>query len=118
MLSIKTKSAIGGILAGAVGGFFGAGGGALLIPVFTRWAKIEDKRAYASAVAVMLPLCAVSAVVYFLKAAPDLTQAAPYLIGGLLGGFIGGRVFKKVPMEILRKAFGLLLIFSGIRSLI
>ena len=115
--SIKFKSAVGGALAGAANGLFGAGGGTLLVPVLTRWAKLDDKQSLATTMCVMLPLCAVSAAVYVAKSPSGLLQSAvPYLIGGLIGGFIGGRVFKKMPTELLRKAFALLLIYGGIRS--
>ena len=117
MVSFKIKCAIGGVLAGVANGFFGAGGGTILYPVLTRWAKIEDKRALATSVSVMLPLCAVSAVVYVVKGPPGLiVSAVPYLVGGFFGGLIGGRIFKKLPAGFLRKAFGLLLIYGGIRS--
>jgi len=114
---IKIKCAIGGVLAGAANGFFGAGGGTLLYPVLTRWAKIDDKQALATNVSVMLPLCAVSATVYVLKGEPGLLSAAvPFLVGGLVGGFVGGRLFKNMPVGILRRVFALLLIYGGIRS--
>jgi len=117
LISLKIKCAVGGALAGAANGFFGAGGGTLLYPIITRWAKIEDKRALATSVSVMLPLCAVSATVYVLKSPPGLiASAVPYLVGGFFGGLIGGRVFKKLPVGFLRKAFGLLLIYGGVRS--
>ena len=116
---IKIKCAIGGALAGAANGFFGAGGGTLLYPVLTRWAKIDDKKALATNVSVMLPLCAVSATVYVIKGEPGLLRAAiPFLIGGLMGGFVGGRLFKNMPIGILRKAFALLLIYGGVRNLL
>jgi len=114
---MKLKCAIGGALAGVANGFFGAGGGSLLFPVLTRWAKLDDKRALATSVTVMLPLCAVSAVIYVLKNPPGLLSVAvPYLVGGFIGGFIGGRIFSKMPVKILRKSFALLLIYAGARS--
>ncbi|MCL2408604.1 MAG: TSUP family transporter [Oscillospiraceae bacterium] len=117
MASIKLKCAVGGALAGIANGFFGAGGGSLLFPVLTRWAKLDDKRALATSVTVMLPLCAVSAVIFVLKNPPGLLSASvPYLTGGFIGGFIGGRSFTKMPVNILRKSFALLLIYAGIRS--
>ena len=113
----KIKSAIGGALAGAANGFFGAGGGALLFPVLTRWVKIDDKQALATSVTVMLPLSAVSAIVYIIKSQDKLFMSAlPYLIGGLIGGVFGGRVFKKLPVKFLRRAFALILIYGGVRS--
>ena len=39
------------------------------------------------------------------------------LLGGLLGGWLGGRLFKNIPMDWLRRGFGLLLLYGGIRSL-
>ena len=115
--SIKFKSAVGGALAGAANGLFGAGGGTLLVPILTRWAKLDDKKALATTMCVMLPLCVVSAAVYVIKNPPGLlSSAVPYLVGGMVGGLIGGRVFKKMPTAFLRKAFAFLLIYGGIRS--
>ena len=45
MASPKIKSAVSGALAGATNGFFGAGGGMFLIPLFTGWAKMPERRA-------------------------------------------------------------------------
>jgi uncharacterized membrane protein YfcA len=40
------------------------------------------------------------------------------MLGGVAGGAIGGKVFKKLPAVWLRRAFALLLIFGGVRSVI
>jgi len=115
--ALTIKCAIGGAMAGAANGFFGAGGGTLLFPVLTRWAKLDDKQALATNVSVMLPLCAVSATVYVLKGEPGLLAAAvPFIIGGAIGGLVGGRAFRFMPVGVLRRVFALLLIYGGIRS--
>jgi uncharacterized membrane protein YfcA len=44
--------------------------------------------------------------------------AVPYLVGGLAGGFIGGRIFNKIPTSLLHRIFGLLLLYGGIRSVL
>ncbi|MDR2501723.1 MAG: sulfite exporter TauE/SafE family protein [Oscillospiraceae bacterium] len=111
------RCAVSGAFAGAANGLFGAGGGMFVVPLFSRWAKIEDRHTYASSVAVILPLSVVSAVIYALRGAVDLKAAAPYLFGGAAGGFLGGRMFKKVPPKILKRAFALLLIIAGLRAL-
>lgn len=107
-----------GACAGALNGFFGAGGGMILVPLLIRWLKIEERRAFATSVFIILPLCIVSATVYLLKFRFDLLLALPYLVGGLLGGFAGGCCFKKIPTVLLHRIFGLLLIYGGIRSLL
>lgn len=116
-MSDKIKSALAGLCAGALNGFFGGGGGMILVPLLIHWLKIEDRRAFATSMFIILPLCAVSAFVFLLKTHFDLMIALPYLLGGLAGGFFGGRYFKKIPTTLLHRAFGLLLIYGGIRSL-
>jgi uncharacterized membrane protein YfcA len=115
-LSRKLKCAVAGLLAGAANGLFGAGGGLFVIPLYTRWAKLEQRRAHASSVAALLPICAVSAAVYLLRGGAALRDALPYMLGGIAGGAVGGKAFKKLPADWLRRAFALLVIFGGVRS--
>lgn len=114
----KMKCAAAGALAGALNGFFGAGGGMVLVPFFIRWVGMEERRAFATSVFVILPLCAVSAAVYLLRFRIDPGLFVPYLIGGLIGGCAGGLIFKKIPVALLHRFFGLLLIYGGIRSIL
>lgn len=44
--------------------------------------------------------------------------ALPYLIGGTVGGWLGGRWFRGVRVVWLRRAFGLLLLHGGARCLL
>ena len=46
-----------GALAGAANGFFGGGGGMVLVPLLTRLCGLEQRRAFATSVAIILPLC-------------------------------------------------------------
>jgi len=114
--NIGLKCAVAGALAGAANGLFGAGGGMFIVPLFTRWAKIETKKTCATSIAVILPLSAASAVIYLIRDGLEFATALPYLLGGIAGGVIGGRLFKSVPPKVLKKAFALLLIIGGIRS--
>lgn len=118
MQSIKTKSAVAGALAGAANGFFGAGGGMVLVPLLLCWIKLDERKTFATSVAIILPLCAVSAAVYLFRFNIDIKLVTPYLTGGLIGGFVGGCCFKKIPTSILHRVFGVLLIYGGIRSLL
>ena len=79
---------------------------------------LEQKRAFATSVAVILPLSAVSLVIYFFRGGVDFLYALPFLLGGLAGGVISGRIFKKMPVTLLRRAFGLLILYGGIRAVL
>ena len=45
-------------------------------------------------------------------------MALPYLLGGLAGGFLGGKLFTKVPAVWLRRLFGAFLVYGGVRYLL
>ncbi len=113
----KMKCAVAGLLTGALNGFFGAGGGMLLVPLLIRWVRLEERRAFATSVFIIAPLCVVSAAVYLFRAGINPAPAVPYLVGGLAGGFIGGRIFNKIPTSLLHRIFGLLLLYGGLRSI-
>ena len=113
----KFRSAVAGGAAGLANGFFGGGGGMLLVPLLTRWCGLDQRQAFATSIAVILPLCALSSVIYWLRGGLDFMLALPYLLGGLLGGFLGGRMFKKLNMVWLRRAFALLILYGGARAL-
>ena len=46
----------------------------------------------------------------------DFSASLPYLAGGFLGGIVMGTVFHKIPMPYVRRAFGALLIYGGVRA--
>ena len=114
----KWRFALAGALAGLINGFFGGGGGMLLVPMLGRTCGLEQKRAFATSVAVILPLCVLSVGIYLLRGGLDLMTALPYLIGGAAGGWIGGRTFHAVPALWLRRGFALLLLYGGARNLL
>ena len=112
------KYAVAGALAGAANGFFGAGGGLFLVPLLVYWCGMEERRAFATSVAVIFPLSALSAGIYWMQGGLAFAAAWPYLLGGVLGGWIAGRVFRRIDMVWLRRAFGLLLIYGGVRAVL
>ena len=110
------KFLIIGSLAGFTNGFFSAGGGMFLVPLFIKWIKMEDKKAFATSVSIILPLSIVSASIYIYKNGFDFYNALPFLVGGLIGGIISGFSFKKVPVTVLKKTLGIIIIYAGVRS--
>lgn len=111
------RSALAGGAAGLVNGFFGGGGGMVLVPLLTGRCGLDQRQAFATSVAVILPLCLLSSVIYFFRGGLDVTVALPYLAGGLVGGFIGGKLFRRLNMDWLRRGFALLILYGGVKSL-
>ena len=82
----------------------------MLVSLLTRFCGLEQRQAFSTSLAVILPLCVLSAAVYLVRGGLDLMAALPYLIGGTVGGWLGGRWFRGVRVVWLRRAFGLLLL--------
>ena len=109
------RYALSGGAAGLVNGFFGGGGGSVLVPLFTRIGGLNQRQAFATSVAVILPLCILSAAIYLFRSGLDWNTALPYLAGGTVGGWLGGKWFRGMNMIWLKRLFGVLLIYGGVR---
>lgn len=109
--------AISGAAAGIINGLFGAGGGMVLVPMLIKVCKLEDKKAFSTALSIILPLSLVTLFVYYKNNVFPLTEALPYLSGGLAGGILGGILFKNLSASFLHKFFGLIILWGGIRLL-
>ncbi len=112
------KYLIIGSLAGLANGLFGSGGGLFLVPLLIGWTDMEEKHAFATSIAIIVPLSAVSFLVFLLRGGTDFTQAVPYLIGGAVGGIVSGIFFKRISAPLLHRLFGLLLLYGGIRAVL
>lgn len=114
----RTWCAVAGGAAGLINGFFGGGGGMILVPLLSGKCGLDRQKAFATSVAIIAPLCALSAAIYWYRGALDFGAALPYLLGGLMGGLIGGRVFKKLSVKWLRRVFALLILYGGLKALL
>ncbi len=115
MKSWNWKAALAGAAAGLANGLFGAGGGMVLVPALSRLCAVEERKSFATALSIILPLCLVSISVYCLSGSLAIDIATPYLLGGLLGGFFGGFLLKRMPLRLLHGAMGLVILWGGIR---
>ena len=113
----KVSNILCGFGVGFVNALFGAGGGMVLVPLLIRFGKLEDKKAFSSAISIILPMCLVTIAVYWSRDIFPLGAAFPYLCGGLLGGLAGGLLFKRVTAQFLHRFFGLIILWGGIRLL-
>ena len=90
----------------------------VLIPLLRGWCGVEERRSFADCVAIVLPLCMLSAAIYWWRGSISLAVAWPYLVGGLAGGWIGGKIFDRVSVVWLRRIFAAFLLYGGVRYLL
>ena len=101
-----------GLCAGALNGFFGGGGGMLLVPILTWTDAVDKKQLFPTSVAIILPICIVSLL---FSANIPLGPVIPYLLGSAAGGTAAGLWGQKIPVLWLHRALGALIIWGGIR---
>lgn len=106
-----------GVFIGGINGLFGAGGGMLLVPALTLVLGLEQKRAHATAIAIILPLCAVSSVMYGITTSFDWGIILPTAIGVTIGGIIGASLLKKMSNDVLVFIFYSLMLFAGLKMI-
>lgn len=100
--------------AGLICGLLGAGGGLLLLPVLHR-RGLSTAHCHATMLAVTVPLAVVSGAFYLLQGHVALFRLLPYLPGGLVGAVVGSLLLPKIRPRLLRLAFSLFLLYSGLR---
>ena len=89
----------------------------VFLPLMSREKDLSGRQLFATCVAVIFPVCAVSAGIYLLRGGVSLTEALPYLAGGLAGGWVGGKLYGRVPVKLLRWVFAGFLLYAGVRYL-
>jgi len=108
---------LGGLVVGFLSGFFGGGGGMVVVPLLTLVGKMQEKKAHATAMAVILPLSVVGGVVYLLSGRYDLSVGLPTGIAFIVGSVVGSLFLKKISNKVLGIVFSVLMIIGGVRLL-
>ncbi|MCF6466484.1 sulfite exporter TauE/SafE family protein [Clostridium sp. Cult2] len=107
-----------GLITGLVNGLFGSGGGTLVVPALVFLLGIEDYKAHATAISIILPLSIISSFIYLKNNIIRLDISLIIVLGGIIGSIIGAKFLNKVPIPILRKIFGSIIIYTAIRMII
>jgi hypothetical protein len=99
---------------GALSGFFGIGGGFLIVPGLVTATSMPLLNAIGSSLVSVAAFGATTAVSYALSGLVDWMLAALFIVGGIAGGFIGIRLAGKLAAD-RRK---LTLIFSSVVAIV
>ncbi len=105
----------GGAAVGFINGFFGGGGGMLLVPLLEKGLKYDVKRAHATALFLILPMSIASAVTYIASGYTDWPSTGWITIGVVAGGAAGALLLKKLNPTVVGIVFSLLMLAAGIK---
>ena len=103
-----------GAFSGFVSGFFGAGGGVVLIFALSLLMKNEQKKVFAQTALITAAFALVSAVIYQLKGNLPFGIALRYAIPAVLGGAFGAFMLAKLKLKLVKRVFALTVIAGGL----
>ena len=106
-----------GLLAGFVSGFFGAGGGMILVPYLTLILKEDEVVARATTTLCIFFMVFTSSFFYFNKDSIDWILALNCSIGGIIGSYIGSNLLVNLDKKILKISFIIFLIYAGLKMI-
>lgn len=102
-----------GIVSGIISGM-GIGGGAVLIPALIFISGVTQQTAQGINLLYFLPTAAVSLIVHIKNKNVEIKTAFIVGVSGIFGAIGGSLLAGKLGDEILRKCFGVFLLFIGI----
>ena len=112
------KTFLIGFITGLVNGIFGSGGGTILVPSLVFLMGIEDHKAHATAISIILPISLISSFIYFRYDVVDLPLTFNVAIGSILGALAGSSMLNRFSVNILRKIFGVFMIIAAVRMVL
>lgn len=109
-----TVAAIGGV-SGLMAGFFGIGGGAVLVPGMVLLLRYSQHMAHATSLAAILLTAPAAALGFAWGGEVDTLAALGVVIGALPGAVLGAAVMRRVSDARLRQGFAALLLVVAVR---
>lgn len=112
----NVSSSLYGLLIGIFNGLLGAGGGIVAVEVLKKYG-LDQKRAQTTSIAIIFPLCILSAFLYSTKSDVDLKIALILIPAGVAGALLGTFLMKKMSLKLVKKIFCIVLIYAGARMI-
>src|SRR2546425_4550855 len=102
-----------GLVAGALGGLMGVGGGILLVPLLVHLAHVEQHEAQGTSLAFITVTALVAALPYFRQGNLDFALALYLAVGAVPGVLVGATLARKLTARRLRQALGILILATA-----
>jgi uncharacterized membrane protein YfcA len=104
-----------GVISGIMSGFFGIGGGVIIVPALVYLIGFTQHKATGTSLAILLPPVGLAAVIeYYRSGNVDLRVAFIVAVGLLAGAWVGAHFANKISGPSLRLAFGIFVVLVGL----
>jgi uncharacterized protein len=106
-----------GVVAGILSGLFGIGGGIIIIPALMFLQGFTQLKAQGTSLVALLPPVGILAFLeYYKRGYSDLYAGIVICIAMVISAKFGAQFANMLPLDVLRKAFGIFVILVGIKT--
>lgn len=104
-----------GLVAGTASGFFGIGGGAIIVPALSIWFKVPYHVAVGTSLALIIPISLAGSTAHFRLGQVDARIFAACAVAGIIGAILGAMLLQRVPAVVAKRIFAVVLVFLAYR---
>lgn len=105
-----------GVVAGALSGLIGIGGGIIIIPALVFMLGFSQQMAQGTTLALMIPpIGLLAAWSYYKDGFVDIRAAVLICAGFVLGSYFGAKFATSIPEDTLKKVFSVILFLVAIK---
>jgi uncharacterized membrane protein YfcA len=104
------------LVAGAVSGLLGLGGGIVKVPVLNAFCGVPIKVAAATSTFMIGVTASTSAILYLARGDVVLTVAAAVALGALPGSILGSRVSQRIDPRLLKVVMAVVLLVVALQT--
>jgi uncharacterized membrane protein YfcA len=110
----RRTSLILGCVTGFMAGFFGVGGGFILVPAMLYFFRISTKRAFGTSLLIVASISMPGTITHALGGHVDFPLALMLIAGAVPGSWLGSLIALRMRDKNLRKGFGIIMIVMSI----
>jgi uncharacterized protein len=105
-----------GLVAGILSGFFGIGGGLVIVPALMMIWHMQPQMATGTSLgALLLPVGLLGAWQYYRSGLVDIRAAGFIALGLLVGALLGAIIALELPPRYVQRAFAVFLVCAAVR---
>lgn len=107
-----------GLIGGVTAGFFGIGGGIVMVPLILYALKGDQHTAHATSLGAIVLISLASMTRYAIDGSIEIGFGIALGIGGIVGSMVGATVMNRVSAGTLRIVFSIVLVVVGLRMIV
>ena len=77
--------------------------------------SLEEKKAHATSIAIILPLTLAGAFVYGRRGYADMSFIIKTAIGTSVGAFLGAKLLSRLPSRFIKIGFGFVMVIASVK---